>query len=97
GELNRPQEESDTYQALIDRFGDATRIEFQRNVAKAQVYQGMVLGQLRGFNVELHTYDRVIDRLEGTADDELSTTLAMALIKKGIVLGWMGHTDAEMA
>jgi len=95
-QLDRSDEEIQTYDALIRRFGQASEPALQEQLAKALFNKGITLGQLNRSDEEIQTYDALLAGFGQAAEPALQEQVAKALLNKGITLGQLGHTDQEV-
>ena len=86
GLLNRSEEEIQTYDEVLRRFGDATEPALREQVATALVNKGVTLGQLNRSEDEIRTYDEVLLRFGDAAEPVMREQAAKALLYKGQTL-----------
>lgn len=79
GRLGDVAAASETYDALIARFGDSTDRELQVQVARALFNKGVTQGQLGDTAAAIETFDAVVARFGDSADQELQDAVGGAI------------------
>lgn len=75
-----------TYNALIEHFGDAKKIEMQVLVANAMISKGYLFNDLKNFQDEAKAYDEIISRFASTNNARVRQQLDVAYNNKGFGL-----------
>jgi len=98
GLLKRDEEELQSYDELLRRFGDTTELAVHEWLAKALFNKGIILGQLDRREEEIQAYDEVVRRFGDAKEPPLQEVVATALFNKGATLGQLNrHEDAIRA
>ncbi|MDD2739694.1 MAG: tetratricopeptide repeat protein [Methylomonas lenta] len=96
-QLKKPEAEIAVYDELLRRFGDASELALQEQVAQALVNKGITLGQMEQPEAEITVYDELLGRFGDASELALQEQVAQALFNKGITLGQMEQPEAAMA
>ncbi len=96
GQLNRSEEELDTYDQVVARFGEAAEPALREHVAAALINKGIALGQLNRSEEELDAYDQVVARFGEAAELTIQAHVAGALINKGVGLSQLNRSEEAL-
>jgi tetratricopeptide (TPR) repeat protein len=97
GRLNRGKEEIETYNAVIEKFGNAEELSLREQVANAMVNKAVTLGQLHGSEEAIAACDEVIIKF-GTAEElSLRVRVASAMANKGNALSRLSRNEDAIA
>ncbi|MCK8128292.1 tetratricopeptide repeat protein [Pseudoalteromonas sp. 2CM39R] len=96
GRLAKPDDELNSYEALIEQFKDSSNEEIQIQVAKAMINQGIAYGQQGKPDEELSSYATLIEQFKSSANEEIQIQVAKAMINQGITYGQQGKLDNEI-
>lgn len=94
--LQRGDEESQIYDEVIKRFGNAVELEVKEEVAGALFNKGITLEQNNENEAAITFYDEIVQRYAKEPGVEIQRRVARALIRKGVCLGTLGQTDEEL-
>jgi hypothetical protein len=83
---NHANEEA-VYNEIVQAFGDADDLERKRQVSRALINRGVVLGQMERLDDAKSVFETIDNRYGNAEDLELKARVAMALVNKGVVLG----------
>ncbi len=93
----RPTEALETYEAIIQRFGEDPNPTLREETAKSLVNKGVVLGELGRPDEAIAAYDEIVQRFGDDPSPVLREQTALALVNKGVALSTRGARDEEIA
>jgi tetratricopeptide (TPR) repeat protein len=97
GELRSFDEAAKAYDALIERFGDASEPELRENVAMALLAKSWALSQNGATDEAIEAAREVVKREETATDPRLQAQLARALVAEGYLLDATQRHDEALA
>ena len=86
----------ETFDAVIERFGDSDDAQMQDATASAMVNKGVALSQGDDTAAAIETFDAVVERFGNSDDAQMQVRIAMVMVNKGVVLGQGGDRDAAI-
>lgn len=97
GALQRGEEAIAIFEAVAQRFSDATGPLLREMVAKALVNKGLTFRALKRHVEAIVVYDGVVHRFSEATEPELRELVASALLYKGIELNILERVEDEIA
>lgn len=87
GRLAKPDDELNSYEALIEQFKDSSNEEIQIQVAKAMINQGIAYGQQGKFEGALNSFTTLIEQFKGSSNEEIQIQVANAMYNQVVFYG----------
>jgi len=84
------------YDAILDRFGEATDLTLQEWVAKSLINKSAILDKLGRHQEGLLVDEEVIRRFGDSRDLSLQERVAKALLNRGVTLDLLGHHEEAL-
>ncbi len=96
-QLDKSEEAIAVYDEVVKRFGEASDLQLQVQVAMALVNKGVRLAQLDKSEEAIAVYDEVVKRFGESSDLQLWERVAKALFNKGDRLGRLDKSEEAIA
>jgi len=84
------------YDAILDRFGEATDLTLQEWVAKSLINKSAILDKLGRHQEGLLVDEEVIRRFGDSRELSLQERVAKALLNRGVTLDLLGHHEEAL-
>lgn len=96
GQQEKPDDELNSYSALIEQFKDSSNEEIQIEVAMAMLNQGITYGQQGRLEEKFNSYTRLIEQFKDSSNEEIQIRVAKAMFNQGITYGQQSKPEDEL-
>ena len=93
GQLNRAEEEIQSYNEVLRRFGDASEAELRERVAMALFNKCVTLAELNRPEEAIQGYNEALRRFGDGTEPALREAVAKTLFNKGVTLGKLNRSE----